>query len=34
MLAELGNLPPLPEAVEGSEILVVVPINYRLNKTT
>ena len=34
MLAELGSLPPLPEAVEGSEILVVVPINYRLNKTT
>ena len=34
MLAELGSLPPLPEAVEGGEILVVVPINYRLNKTT
>lgn len=34
MLAELRSLPPFPEAVEGSEILVVVPINYRLNKTT
>ncbi|MBU3697142.1 TonB family protein [Dechloromonas sp.] len=34
MLAELGTLPPLPEAVEGSEIQVVVPVNYRLNKTT
>lgn len=34
MLAELGALPPLPEAVEGSEIQVVVPVNYRLNKTT
>lgn len=34
MLAELGSLPPLPEAVEGSEIQVVVPVNYRLNKTT
>ena len=34
MLAALGSLPPLPEAVEGGEIQVVVPVNYRLNKTT
>ncbi|WP_295007757.1 energy transducer TonB [uncultured Dechloromonas sp.] len=29
-----GNLPPLPEGLEGSEILVIVPINYKLRKTT
>jgi protein TonB len=29
-----GNLPPLPEALEGSEIQVIVPINYKLRKTT
>jgi protein TonB len=34
MLAELGGLPPLPELLEGSEIQVVVPITYKLNKTT
>lgn len=34
MLAELGNLPPLPDSVEGSEIQVVVPVNYRLNRNT
>ena len=34
MLAELGSLPPLPETVEGSEIQVVVPVNYRLNRAT
>ncbi|MBI2276060.1 MAG: TonB family protein [Dechloromonas sp.] len=34
MLAGLGNLPPLPEGLEGSEIQIVVPVNYKLNKTT
>jgi len=34
MLAGLGGLPPVPEALEGNEIQVVVPINYKLNKTT
>ena len=34
MLADLGNLPPLPDSVEGSEIQVVVPVNYRLNRNT
>jgi protein TonB len=34
MLASLGNLPPLPEALDSNEIQVVVPINYKLNKTT
>ncbi len=29
-----GSLPPLPEALEGSEIQVIVPINYKLRKTT
>ena len=29
-----GNLPPLPEALEGNEIQVIVPINYKLRKTT
>lgn len=29
-----GNLPPLPDALEGSEIQVIVPINYKLRKTT
>lgn len=29
-----GNLPPFPEALEGSEIQVIVPINYKLRKTT
>lgn len=28
------SLPPLPEALEGSEIQVIVPINYKLRKTT
>jgi protein TonB len=27
-------LPPLPEALEANEIQVVVPINYKLKKTT
>lgn len=34
MLAGLGNLPPLPEGLEGSEIQIVVPVSYKLNKTT
>lgn len=29
-----GSLPPLPEALEVSEIQVIVPINYKLKKTT
>ena len=29
-----GNLPPLPDALEAGEIQVVVPINYKLRKTT
>ena len=34
MLETLASLPPLPEALESNEIQVVVPINYRLKKTT
>jgi protein TonB len=34
MLAALGGLPPVPEALEGNEIQVVVPVSYKLNKTT
>lgn len=34
MLAAFGTLPPLPEGVEASEIQVVVPVNYKLKKTT
>jgi len=34
MLAGLGNLPPLPEGLEGSEIQIVIPVSYKLNKTT
>lgn len=34
MLAALTGLPPLPEALEANEIQVVVPINYKLKKTT
>jgi protein TonB len=29
-----GALPPFPDALEGSEIQVIVPINYKLRKTT
>lgn len=29
-----GDLPPVPDAVAGSEIQIVVPIQYRLKKTT
>ena len=29
-----GALPPFPDALEGSEIQVIVPINYKLKKTT
>jgi periplasmic protein TonB len=34
MLEAMTNLPPLPDALEANEISVVVPINYRLKKTT
>jgi protein TonB len=34
MLEGYGSLPPLPEMLESSEIQVVVPINYKLKKTT
>lgn len=34
MLEALTGLPPLPEALEANEIQVVVPINYKLKKTT
>lgn len=34
MLAGLGSLPPLPEGLEGSEIQIVIPVSYKLNKTT
>lgn len=34
MLSGLGSLPPLPEALDASEIQIVVPINYKLKKTT
>nr|MBL8412635.1 energy transducer TonB [Dechloromonas sp.] len=34
MLAAMSGLPPLPEGLDGGEIQVVVPIHYKLNKTT
>jgi protein TonB len=34
MLEAMASLPPLPDALEANEISVVVPINYRLKKTT
>jgi len=34
MLQELASLPPLPEGLEANEIQVVVPVNYKLKKTT
>lgn len=34
MLEGHGALPPFPDALEGSEIQVIVPINYKLRKTT
>lgn len=34
MLEGRGDLPPLPEALDASEIQVIVPINYKLRKTT
>ena len=34
MLEALTGLPPLPEALDSNEIQVVVPINYKLKKTT
>lgn len=34
MLEALASLPPLPEALEVNEIQVVVPINYKLKKST
>jgi periplasmic protein TonB len=34
MIEAFGNLPPLPESLDSNEIQVVVPINYKLRKTT
>jgi periplasmic protein TonB len=34
MLEAMASLPPLPDALEANEISVVVPINYKLKKTT
>lgn len=34
MLEQLASLPPLPDGLEVSEIQVVVPVNYKLKKTT
>lgn len=34
MLGAFGSLPPLPEGLEANEIQVVVPVNYKLKKTT
>lgn len=34
LLESYGQLPPLPDALDSSEISVVVPINYKLKKTT
>lgn len=34
MLEQLASLPPLPEGLEASEIQVVVPVNYKLKKST
>ena len=34
MLESLASLPPLPDALEANEIQVVVPVNYKLKKST
>ncbi len=34
MVGELSGLPALPAALEGNEIQVLVPVNYKLKKTT
>ena len=34
MLERLSALPPLPDGVDGNEIQVVVPVNYRLKRST
>lgn len=34
MIEDLASLPALPEALDAGEIQVVVPINYKLRKTT
>lgn len=34
MLESLSSLPPLPDALEANEIQVVVPVNYKLKKST
>ena len=34
MVNELSGLPALPAALEGNEIQVLVPVNYKLKKTT
>jgi len=33
-LSDHGDFPPLPERWEGSELQVVIPIHYKLRKTT
>jgi protein TonB len=34
MLEALAGLPPLPESLDANEISVVVPVNYKLKKST
>lgn len=34
MLEQLASLPPLPDGLDVNEIQVVVPVNYKLKKTT
>jgi len=34
MLEQIASLPPLPEGLDANEILVVVPVNYKLKKAT
>lgn len=34
IIEQLAKLPPLPDGLDASEIQVVVPINYKLKKTT
>lgn len=34
LLGQYGDFPPLPERWEGSDLQVVIPIHYKLKKTT
>lgn len=34
LIESFGVLPPLPESLDGNEIQVVVPINYKLRRST